>query len=219
MLDPARFAPRARGELEADARQRMRAGTWASLVGILAFLGFLPSILRDGDHRIALLVAVSFVLAVAALAVRRTVSVSPWWLAVAFAGVIVVVARLFSPTLVAPGMAAVVASALATNPLLASRQAAVGLWGLLSAAVLVPLAAERLGWLSSTMEPVIGTGLLLHTPLIASSPASAALRGSMYVVVLVGSAVMVSYLVRRTDEQLRRRLHLQAWHLRQLFPG
>jgi hypothetical protein len=26
------------------------------------------------------------------------------------------------------------------------------------------------------------------------------------------------YYVRRSDEEVRRRLHLQAWHVRQLFP-
>ncbi|MEJ7602298.1 MAG: serine/threonine-protein kinase [Kofleriaceae bacterium] len=225
MLEPPRETPpELERELHADALQRTRASTSGALVGMLAFvgmlvaLGFLPSNLTKVDARTALVVVVCFVFALALRAVKRTGAVNPWWLATGCAGIIVIVARLFSPTLVAPGIAAVVASALATNPVLGSRQAAVGLWGLMSAAVLVPLAAERVGWLSATMEPVIGTGILLHTPLLASAPTSAAMRGALFVVVLVAAAVMVSYLVRRTDEQLRRRLHLQAWHLRQLFP-
>lgn len=59
-------------------------------------------------------------------------------------------------------------------------------------------------------------GLLLHA-LIVDSVSSGPVRSAMFVIVLVGAAVLVSYYVRRSDEDVRRRLHLQAW--RALFRG
>jgi hypothetical protein len=86
----------------------------------------------------------------------------------------------------------------------------------MSATVMGPTIAETLGWLAPTMEAVPGRGTLLHTPITTDIPH---IRSSMFVLVLVGAGVLVAYFVRRADDELRRKLHLQAWHVRQLFPA
>ncbi len=219
MLEPPAITPpEVDHELRDDAFQRVRANARGALWGLLAFFVFLPGLIASGEGR-ALAIAVAGAFAVVIVAARRSRSLSPWWIAIALTPIVVIVARMFSPTLVAPGMAAVIAGALAANPLLGSRQSALALWALMSMAVLGPLAAETLGWLSPTTTPLPGQGLMIHTDLIArSAGTSGTMRGAVFVPVLVGAGVMVSYFVRRADEQIRRRLHLQTWHVRQLFP-
>ena len=219
MLEPPTTTPpEVERELHADALQRVRANARGALWTVIAFLAFLPG-LAGGGYGVALVCAAALAFVITFVAARRSRSLSPWWLAVALVPTVVILARIFSPTLVAPGIAAVIASALAANPLLGSRQASLALWALMSASVLVPLAGERIGWLERTMEEVPNVGMLLHTPAIVDSAWDASVRGSAYVLVLVGAAVAIAHVMRRTDEELRRRLHLQAWHLRQLVPG
>ncbi|HEU0033957.1 MAG TPA: serine/threonine-protein kinase [Kofleriaceae bacterium] len=219
MLEPPAITPpEVEHELRADALQRMRANARGALWAFVAFLAFLPGLAR-GDHGIALVAAAAIAFGVTLVAARRQRSLSPWWIALALAPIIVLVARIFTPTLIAPGLAALIAGALAANPLLGSRRASLGLWALMSASVLGPLVGERLGWLERTMEPVPNIGLLLYAPVITDSVETASIRGGAFVLVLVGAAVVIAHVMRRTDDQLRRRLHLQAWHLRQLVPA
>jgi len=219
MLEPPTETPPAvERELHDDARQRIRAGSRGAMWGFLPFVGFLPSIVVDSEWGIPLIVAVVIAFSVTLLLARGGSRLSLWWLALAFAAIIVILARLFSPTLIAPGLAVLIAGALATNPLLGSRLASISLWALMSAAVVVPMIGERIGVLERTMEPIIGVGVLIHTPRLASTSASAETRGALFIVVVIAASVIVSHVMRRDDEKVRRRLHLQAWHLRQLFP-
>ena len=218
MLDPpTQTPPDVEQELRRDASERAHASARGVLWGFLAFLGFLPNLVKAGGYGIALFVAFAVAFAAVLLVARRYIQ-SPWWLALAIAPAIVIIARLFSPTLIASGMAAVIAGVLATSPLLGGTRASIALWLLMSSTVVGPLVLERLGWIAPTMEAVPGVGILLRGPVISESVATASIRGGLFVVVLIGAAVLVSHVVRRSDEELRRRLHLQAWHLRQLFP-
>ncbi|MEJ7600813.1 MAG: serine/threonine-protein kinase [Kofleriaceae bacterium] len=219
MLEPPTDTPPAvERELHDDARRRMRSSARGALWGFVPFAGFMPSILNDSVQAVPLLIAAVATFGLTAYVARRASRASLWWLAVAFATIVLICSRLFSPILIAPGMAVLIAGALATNPLLGARQASVTLWGMMTAAVLLPQAAERLGLVSPTMDLLGGRGILIHTPLVAGTASSAGVRGALFVAVVIAVAVIVSHVVRRDDVQLRRRLHLQAWHLRQLFP-
>jgi serine/threonine protein kinase len=219
MLEPpAETPPAVKQQMHDDAVQRTRALARGAMWGFVPFAGFLPWILMDSLWALPLLVATVLAFGVTYLVARRASEISLWWAALVLAVIVAICARLFSPTLIAPGMAVMIAGALATNPLLGSRQASVALWGLMSAAVLVPLAGARLGLITPTMEAVVGRGILIHTPMIASTATSAGARGALFILVVIGATVIIAYVMRRDDEEMRRRLHLQAWHVRQLFP-
>jgi serine/threonine-protein kinase len=215
MLEPpAETPPAVEVELQRDRKQRLRASARGAQWGFLTFVIFLPQIASKDALGPALVVAVALALFAIGVSARR--DISPWWIAVAFAPILVLVGRMLTPSLAAPGMAAVSAAALAT--MMPTRQSALGLWALMTTSALLPLAAEQLGLVSPTVDAIPGVGLLLHAPLIVDSVSSSPVRSAMFVIVLVGAAVLVSYHVRRSDEEVRRRLHLQAWHVRQLFP-
>jgi serine/threonine-protein kinase len=219
MLEPPTETPPAvTQQLHADAVQRTRALARGAMWGFLPFAGFLPWIVMDSLWAVPLVIATVVGFGATYLVSRRASEISLWWAAVVLAVIVAICARLFSPTLIAPGMAVMIAGALATNPLLGSRQASITLWGLMSAAVLLPLAGERLGLIEPTMEAIVGRGILIHTPMIASSATSVGMRGSLFILVVIGASVLIAYVMRRDDEEMRRRLHLQAWHVRQLFP-
>ncbi|MBA3502992.1 MAG: protein kinase, partial [Deltaproteobacteria bacterium] len=152
MLEPpTETPPEVVRELQQDAAHRRRASARSSVWGFLAFVPFLPNIvIRGGGWGYALLVAAAVSFIVVLVAAIRARGLSPWWVALTFVPILFILAHLFTPPLVAPGIAAVVASALATNPMLGSRQASVALWALMSVSVLGAVAAEGFGWITRT---------------------------------------------------------------------
>jgi hypothetical protein len=128
---------------------------------------------------------------------------------------VAVLARMFSPLFLAPGIAAIATLALVHGP---TYRSAAATWGFAIAmvfAVLVPLFAEEAGWISSTMT--------LDTAFISFHSPDVRLSATQGLIGLVGNAIMmivagawVGSTLWKTQRSLRQTLHLQAWQLGQL---
>jgi hypothetical protein len=100
-----------------------------------------------------------------------------------------------------------------TGPQYRKRQATyVGL--MCTAAVLGPLIAERLGWLTPTIVARDGAAWI-RAPMLAGSEAGFAMM-SLYTLAIVAAAVMLARAMKIAERGARQRMHLQAWQLRQL---
>jgi hypothetical protein len=138
----------------------------------------------------------------------------PVWALIAFNALsVAVLARVFSPALVAPAIAGLVASSLATHPRVEKRALLV-LAGSLIAAITLPMLAESLGLVSPTMEVTSG-GLLIEAIartgawfLYATVP--------VYAASLIIGGIALSRVPHIQAQTTRRQLYLQAWQLRQL---
>ena len=131
-------------------------------------------------------------------------------------GLIAWLAHLLTPFLLAPGIATTTAMISIRNPLF--RRFRLIAWTLigLCLAVLVPAAGELLGWWQTTMTVENG-GFVLHGPGMFLTKPTVLIGLTIYTIsiIAVASALAVTHL--RDQEDLQRRIHLQAWRLRQLF--
>ena len=130
---------------------------------------------------------------------------------------VAILAHEFGPTTVAPPIVAIMAAALAANPLLERRHAVlIGL--VLVMGALGPLLAEQVGLLSRTIS-VDADASYGFSP--ARCKSIALLVPS--ILLLVASTVVLAMLIGRSmrgrERRLRRQLHMQAWQLRQLVTG
>ncbi len=218
MLEPPRTLPPevAREMFDDDARQARahhRGGLWASLIGLAVMV---PSLLAMGEPTGALLtgglVAVNALLHMRSS--RDAQFPSTWLLVFTNALIVALLAHVFSPMIVAPGVAAIAAMMLAANPFI-ERAGAVVLLGLaLEAAIVLPAIAERAGLLPATME-LHPEGLLIH-PTAPLPPWSLLPIVVVYGAGMIAAALTLGRLARTHNRRSVRQLHLQAWQLRQL---
>ncbi len=130
---------------------------------------------------------------------------------------IVLINRMFSPFLIAPGLAAVTAIGVMTGPQYRKRQATF-IWLAACLAVVGPWVAEMLGYLDKTIE-VFDGGLVIHSDIIQASATFWVLM-VLYSVMLIGAAVLLTRGMRVAERNARKQMHVQAWQLRQLVsPG
>ena len=223
MLEPPRETPRevidaiAADDLRA-AKSIARAGTWA----VFGAINFLPLVVWIAPPGSALALAVlAGVLAcdavIAEYAVRARVP-RPGMIAVANTIVMIVVARLFSPTLIAPGIAAALAMAMLQTPRFSWLGSAVATGALMCGAVLLPLVAERLDLISRTLS-VTDQGIVFHAAVVGTREGPTVLVSALYACALIITACMVGGSMRSRTRAALHRLQLQAWQLRQLVPG
>ncbi|MDX2092256.1 MAG: serine/threonine-protein kinase [Kofleriaceae bacterium] len=126
---------------------------------------------------------------------------------------VVVSSRMFTPLLMGPALAAVTAMGFMTGPQYRKRQATLVVV-LCTLAVLGPLFAERVGWLSETIVAHDG-GAWIRAPMLAGSEAGMWLMG-FFTLSVVFSAVVLARGMKIAERGARQRMHLQAWQLRQL---
>jgi len=169
---------------------------------------------RDVPYLSALVVIAMFNLALASLALVRRRCAPRIVVALGYAAMFALIARMFTPLFIAPGLAAVTLMVHAHHPA-TGRRDLLGASGLALIAIFGVWAAEALGWLSATMI-VAGGSVTLVPPLdgISGFPIVPALV--CYPLVLVGVAVEVAFSSARRGRDAQRALHLQAWQLRQL---
>jgi hypothetical protein len=158
--------------------------------------------------------ALSVVGAATGVAGMRRPDLPPVWALIAFNALgVAVLARMFSPALVAPAIAGLVATSLATHPRV-DRRTTLVLAASLIAAIAIPMLGEWLDIVSPTME-VTSNGLLIEA--IARTGA-----WFLYATVPVYAASLIIGGIGLTrgpllqDRTTRRQLYLQAWQLRQL---
>jgi serine/threonine-protein kinase len=126
------------------------------------------------------------------------------------------IARMFSPLLIAPGLVAVTMMSFAMSSLARDRRVVVAAASLAVSIVLAVWGAEAVGLLSPTMWRT-GTMLVFHSPLdgIESFPVIPGLIVSF--ILLVACAASIANVVSRNQYRAREQLQVQAWQLRQLL--
>jgi serine/threonine protein kinase len=222
MLDPPRETPREvelaiRDEDRRMAHANARGGFWV-LLATIAFLPLFSWITPAGSPHfrvLAAILALDVIVVALAMRARRP---TPGLIVVGNAVIILIVARMFSPLLIAPGLAAVLGMALVMWPQFSILGSAVAIAVLNSAAVLLPWVLEWTNVMSRTMS-VGKDGILLRAPVIAGAEGPTTICAAVYTVVLIGSACIVAATMRARHRAAHRTLQMQAWQLRQLVPA
>ncbi|MDB4956341.1 MAG: Serine/threonine protein kinase PrkC, regulator of stationary phase [Myxococcales bacterium] len=221
MLEPPREEPRDVTEaISADdvhaARAIARAGLWAVVGGIL-FMPLLWWIAPAGSFYVPVLTGLLLLDALVAIHAVRAATPRPAVVMFANAVIVVVVARMFSPIMIAPGVAASLAMAMVLTPRFSRLGSSVTVAVFMIGAVLTPLFLERAGALTPTMS-VDANGVLFRAPAVAGYEGPTFIVCVIYAIALIAGACVAGEAMRRRTRSAHRHLHLQAWQLRQLVP-
>jgi serine/threonine-protein kinase len=222
MLEPPREEPPEVGrELEAISSTLARNQGRLAIAAFVGYLGFLPIIawmgIRDWTT-IGLLGAMVAVNAGMAWQISRQGRLSKLQIYGALlsnAVLIGVFARVFTPFLVAPGLAAATVMVFAIHPQFGR---AVLVWALMTAGVIVPWVLEVAGPLTSSIA-VEHNSLILTSAVLDARTPQIEVALVAYVVVLLAMSTFIARTMGKAQRESRRALLLQAWHLRQLFGG
>ena len=220
MLEPPKETPAAvamaiREEMLSTLAHNARTGAW----GYLAYLAFVPPMLWTGETAlaIALLVAVAANLGMVVWNGYIQPAPRPIRLAIGNAMLIALIARIFSPFLVAPGVAAVTAMMLSFSPTYRRTGPIVVLGATMSLAVIAPWFLELAGAISRTIQ-LTPTGVAIDAPGLHFSDGPKIVFLTLYGIAAIVAAVGMSHAMRRAELKTAERLHMQAWQLRQLVP-
>ncbi|HEY0194985.1 MAG TPA: serine/threonine-protein kinase [Kofleriaceae bacterium] len=197
-------------------RANARAGLWA-LVACVFFIPLLRWISPPGGHYA---IAFSGVLAISGLVYRyayHTRTPRPGLVIVGNVLMIAILARMFSPIFVAPGVAAVLGLALIVTPQLSRVGSPIVVSALYTAATLIPLALERLELVSRTVS-IDAAGILLRAPAVGADERPGLVSVTLYIASLIIGTCWMAHAMRSRARAAHRHLHLQAWQLRQLVP-
>ena len=220
MLEPPRTTPREVDDamIEEDVqtlRSHARVGLWL-FVGFLAFTPFLWWIAPSGSPHVLELSAM--IVAGGALCgwgARARPLGKEGLIAIACAILLAIVAHMYTPFLAAPGMAAAATMVIVLTPTRSRITSVIAIVVVMCLAVLGPWIAERLGVLPVTTT-IGASGISLHAPALAGDETRTLIVGVLYVVGLIAGTAVVASTIRDREQAARRRLHLQAWQLRQL---
>lgn len=182
---------------------------YACMAPLLLALG-----IRDAPYLCALVGIAALNIAIASITLVRRRTTSRILAAIGHAAMFALIARMFTPLFIAPGIAALMLMAYAQHPATRHRTLPISI-ALAVAAVLGVWGAEGCGWISSTT--IVDDGVLrLAPPLdgISQFPLIPAL--CCYPILLIVIATEFAYSVARRGREVRRELHVQAWNLRQL---
>jgi len=219
MLEPPKAIPREVHERVEILEEAASRGKVKIMIGVLAAcLLFVPAVLLMGLKSPAGLVALlstvvlnvvvtmKFVRQRAPIG-RRNILVS--W--IVFCVLLAVLSRVFTPFLVAPGVAAVSVMMFAVDARTQWRSMVVAHM----IAVLGPWFLELAGVLSTTTTATLD-GLLMMSATVANQMPGAAIALVTYTIALIAIAGFVSHRVALIQRSAVQAIELQAWHLRQL---
>jgi serine/threonine-protein kinase len=217
---PSHTPPEVEDELAdldtAAARHQARLGTWATI----GYLGFLPVLIALGVRAPSYVVGfAATVLGCAAIAwhfSRQPTLRAPiiGALILGEVALIALFARMFTPFLVAPGVAGVTLMAFARHPRFGRLEV---IWAAMTAGVLVPYALEALGVIERTMTFVDDT-LGLHSPAFLIRPIPTQLGLALCTAVMLGVSAFFARQSSNAERDARRQVAIQKWQLRQLMP-
>jgi serine/threonine-protein kinase len=218
--------------LAASDRVAENRHMWVAMIGAIGFAMFLPAFFVVGVREPAYLVVLAVLIAVAAAIAgvgiarqRRTRSDGTserrsravFWIFVALYGVmIMLVSRIVSPFLFAPGLAAVTMASVAMNPALRSRRAVLIAAAWMMLAVLLPYGAERAGLISSTVA-IDESGITIRGGAVEHRQAVIETGFVFFVILLIVAAAAIAGVLTRAEQRARQRIQIQAWWLRQLY--
>ena len=222
ILEPPRETPpEVEAELEAMDVVNLREQARVAIVAFLIATAFIPVLLwigiRDTTH-LVLFAGSSLVnvgSAIVLMRSKRPVSTQMLYLIVAAGfSFVLMTSRVFTPFLVAPGIAAAILLSYCLHPRF-------GRWWLitliLGAGALVPWLLEFAGILERTMSIQNGA-LALHPQNSTLQLPAAEIGLALFTLTLVLITGAVARTTARTLREARRTAHMQAWHLRQLVP-
>ena len=220
MLEPPRTTPPdvARGLASDDYayfRMQSRAANWAHLMAIVCGVPLLA--IMHAPAAGALLGVVTIIgIAISELSLRveSRLLPRPWMHVVGNALIIMVLAYVFSPLLLAPTAVAIAVTTLAANPYLRSRRSVAALAIVYAATILIPLFAGHLGWSASSVDLV--DGYLVMRSIARMEPWMFTPWMLIYCAGLLSAAIVFGRSMRSHELEVRRQLHLQTWQLRQL---
>ena len=135
---------------------------------------------------------------------------------VADAVTLAIVARMYSPLLIAPGLGTLLVMATTITTVAPLWFASTVIPLLSTAAIVGPLVAERVGFISRTTTVPADGWIHLRVAAVVGNEVTVLLVAALYIVVLFGASAVFATAIRVRDQALKRRLHLQAWQLRQL---
>jgi hypothetical protein len=125
---------------------------------------------------------------------------------------------MFSPILVAPGVAASLGMAMVLTPRFSVLGSPITIAVLMTSAVTMPLLLEQAGVLSHTMSVSLD-GVLFSAPAFSGQlEGPTIMTGALYAIALVLASVIAGFQMRQRALEAQKHLHLQAWQLRQLVP-
>ncbi|MEZ4358923.1 MAG: serine/threonine-protein kinase [Kofleriaceae bacterium] len=219
MLEPPAHTPAQVTEalLEEDARTA-QAHAKASLAAILMALVFVPFQWWAAPSGSWAMAIYTTMLVVSAIVVGILVKVGRPWpglLVIGNAIIVLVVAIVYSPLLIAPGLGAVLAMACVLTPRYTFVGSAVTVGALMILVVLGPVGLAELGVIPDSVS-VSADGALFRVPAISDREGPAVLSAAMYSAALIIGATGMADLMRRRTREAQHRLQLQAWQLRQL---
>ncbi|MFT3694956.1 MAG: serine/threonine-protein kinase [Kofleriaceae bacterium] len=221
MLEPPRETPNeVIASIRADDIKSARVVVTAGLWVVIAALMFMPLLWWLSAGNKAMLIALGVLLAVdgaLGVMVRMSARPRPEYIIVCNMLLVVVLARMFSPFLIAPGVAAALAIAMCLTPQFSWLGSSWSIAIALISGTLIPLLCERLGWISRTMT-IDPHGLTFETDAFGGGQLATLIVGTVYVAALITGAVIAGHSMRRQQRAAHRRLHMQAWQLRQLVP-
>jgi len=222
MLEAPRTNPREVEQAIVDddiraARVNAQAGMIA-IAGGVVFSPLMWWMAPSGSPYVLALTAVMLVMGVVSFYNFKTPTPLTGLVVIGNAVIVAVVARMFSPILIAPGLAAMLAMALVFTPRFSWLGSGVTVALSMIIAVLGPWLLEQAGVLSTTMT-VGPDAVVFDAPAIDAGHAGPVLLvGGIYIVSLIAGASTIAEIMRNRTREAHRHLLMQAWQLRQLVP-
>ena len=224
MLEPPKTTPR---EVEAEILEEdvrtMQGNARVGVYAYVAFFAFMPLVWWIAPQGSPWVLAISLLILVNMAICWWGSKVNPLGkegiIAITNAILLAVVARMYTPFLIAPGLAAMSAMAIMFTPTRSYLTSFVGMVGLPALAVLGPWLLERAGVFSLTTT-VDHHGILMKAVAIAGDETPTLAVAALYVAGLIAAAAGLASGMRSRERAAKRILQLQAWQLRQLVrPG
>ncbi len=225
MLEPPSTVPPevaaeiAEAELSAVQRQ-----SWIGALVYLVYAAFIPQMLWLGARQPLYVVAFAALIAVMFGLAIWTVRRRTWTPAGVVAGVVinvglvVLLARIYSPFTVAPAVAAVTCVVLLGSPIFRGAKTFSALVLLMMLGVFVPFALEQVGVFHPTMAVDADRMIIGHLPVhLARTPVLVGYV--MFTIALIAIAAGAMRSIANAEQTARRQLQLQTWQLRQLVDG
>jgi serine/threonine-protein kinase len=198
------------------AADYLQLAVWMFL-GFLVITPLLWWIAPSGTRWVPLLTGTILVGAALNWWASQRVSVTRVMWCICFNAIIVtVVARMYSPFLIAPGLATMIVMGTTITTIAPMWIGRTLIPALGIASIIGPWLLERLDVLSRTTS-VVGESLIeLRVAAVGSHELPILTVASLYTCVLMIASALFATEIRRREHELKRRLHLQAWQLRQL---
>ena len=220
MLEPPKTTP---PEVEAaildDDVKTMQGNARIGIYAYVAFFAFMPLVWWIAPQGSPWVLAISMLILLNMAICYWGSRVNPVGregiIGISNAVLLAVTARMYTPFLIAPGLAAMSAMAIMFTPTRSRLTSMAGMVGLPALAVLGPFLLERFGVLPLTTT-VDHNGILLDAVAVAGDETATLVVAALYVLGLILAAAGMASGMRKRERAAKRILHLQAWQLRQL---